>query len=152
MAPKSDKEGKGSKKSAPQTPKETPDKPAPKSKKPLDEDDDNLDEDDDAPKASAGKSASKASPKGKKDDAEEDDDEDDIEEVDEWEKVEEDEEWDPDFDEFDIPKSKTKKSTGGNTSKKAAKGADEDDLGIDEDFKALDLFNDSGFDEEEDDF
>ena len=40
MAPKSDKEGKGSKKSAPQTPKETPDKPAPKSKKPLDDEED----------------------------------------------------------------------------------------------------------------
>jgi len=72
-------------------------------------------------------------------------------EVDEWEKVEEEEEWDPDFDEFDIPKSKTKKSTGGNTSKKS-KGNDDDDLGLDDDFKDLDLFNDSGFEEEEDDF
>ena len=27
-----------------------------------------------------------------------------------------------------------------------------DDLGLDDDFKDLDLFNDSGFDEEEDDF
>ena len=88
------------------------------------------------------------------DDEDGDDDDDDMgeEEVDEWEKVEEEEEWDPDFDEFDIPKSKTKKSTGGNTSKKTTKGTDEDDLGIDEEFKDLDLFNDSGFDEEEDDF
>jgi DNA-directed RNA polymerase subunit delta len=104
------------------------------------------------PKPPPAKSSSKASPKGKKADDEEEDDDEDFEEVDEWEKVEEEEEWDPDFDEFDIPKSKTKKSTGGNTSKKTAKGADEDDLGIDEDFKDLDLFNESGFDEEEDDF
>ena len=86
------------------------------------------------------------------DDGEEDDEEgEDFDEVDEWEKVEEEEEWDPDFDEFDIPKSKTKKSTGGNTSKKT-KAGEEDDLGLDEDFKDLDLFNDSGFEEEEDDF
>ena len=50
-----------------------------------------------------------------------------------------------------FPSPKRKKSTGGNTSKKAAKG-EEDDLGLDDDFKDLDLFNDSGFDEEEDDF
>jgi sodium/potassium-transporting ATPase subunit alpha len=71
--------------------------------------------------------------------------------VDEWEKVEEEEEWDPDFDEFDIPKSKTKKPPTTGT-KKGAKGVEEEDLGIDEEFKDLDLFNDSGFDEEEDDF
>jgi hypothetical protein len=150
MAPKSDKEGKGSKKSAPQ-PKETPEKPSPKAKKPDDDDDDDDDvEDDDAPKASK-KPASKAASKVKKDD--DDDDEEDLaeDEVDEWEKVEEEEEWDPDFDEFDIPKSKTKKSTGGNTSKKATKG-EEDDLGLDDEFKDMDLFNDSGFEEEEDDF
>ena len=76
-----------------------------------------------------------------------------IEEVDEWEKVEEEEEWDPDFDEFDIPKSKTKKSTGGNTSKENdQRPATRMIWGLDEDFKDLDLFNESGFDEEEDDF
>ncbi|HEY4335716.1 MAG TPA: hypothetical protein VGM89_07460 [Puia sp.] len=150
MAPKSDKEGKGSKKSAPQ-PKET-EKPSPKAKKPADDDDDANDDqaDDDAPKASK-KPASKAASKSKKEDDEEEEEGEDFDEVDEWEKVEEEEEWDPDFDEFDIPKSKTKKSTGGNTSKKTAKG-EEDDLGIDEEFKDLDLFNDSGFEEEEDDF
>jgi DNA-directed RNA polymerase subunit delta len=153
MAPKSDKEGKGSKKSAPQIPKDTPEKPSPKSKKADDDDDDDLDDDDDTPKASSKKPASKAASKSKKDDdAEEDDDgAEDFDEVDEWEKVEEEEEWDPDFDEFDIPKSKTKKATGGNTSKKP-KAGEEDDLGLDEDFKDLDLFNDSGFEEEEDDF
>ena len=67
-------------------------------------------------------------------------------------KVEEEENWDPDFDEFDIPKSKTKKSgsASGGTSKKG-KG-DDDDLGVDDDFKDMDLFNDSGFDEEDDDY
>ena len=151
MASKSDKEGKGSKKSAPQSPKATPEKAAPKSKKPLDDEEEEDDNEEDAPKSAAKKTA-KTSSKSKKDE-DEDDEEDDFEEVDEWEKVEEEEEWDPDFDEFDIPKSKTKKSAGGTgTPKKTAKGADEDDLGLDEDFKDLDLFNDSGFDEEEDDF
>jgi len=70
--------------------------------------------------------------------------------VDDWEKVEEEEEWDPDFDEFDVPKSKTKKATTGGAPKKTAKG-DDDDLGLDEDFKDLDLFGDGDF-EEEDDF
>src|ERR1700733_544950 len=153
MASKSDKEGKGSKKSAPQSPKVTPEKASPeksspKSKK-LDDEDDDDEVEDDTPKAAAKKTA-KSSSKSKKDE-DEDEEEEDFDEVDEWEKVEEEEEWDPDFDEFDIPKSKSKKATGGNTSKKT-KAGDEDDLGLDEDFKDLDLFNDSGFEEEEDDF
>jgi len=45
-----------------------------------------------------------------------------------------------------------KKATGGNTSKKTGKGGEEDDLGLDDDFKDLDLFGERGFDEEEDDF
>jgi hypothetical protein len=152
MAPKSDKEGKGSKKSAPQTPKETPEKASPKSKKPVDDDEDvDDDADTDTPKASSGKSA-KTSSKSKKEDDDDDDEDYGEDEVDEWEKVEEEEEWDPDFDEFDIPKSKTKKATGGNTSKKTGKGGEEDDLGLDDDFKDLDLFGERGFDEEEDDF
>jgi hypothetical protein len=77
-----------------------------------------------------------------------DDDEDDADDVDDnWEQVEEDENWDPDFDEFDIPKSKTKKSGG-------KKSADDDDLGIDDEFKDLgfDDFSGSGggFDDEDD--
>jgi DNA-directed RNA polymerase subunit delta len=79
---------------------------------------------------------------------EEEEEEDETDEVDDWNKVEEEEEWDPDFNEFDIPKSKGKKSTGG-----AKKGAsDEDDFGIDEEFKDMgfaDDFND-GFDDDDD--
>jgi len=69
--------------------------------------------------------------------------------VDEWEKPEEeDDEWDPDFDEFDIPKSKGKKAAG-----PKKKGDDEDDFKVDEDFKEFDMFNDKDdFDEEDDDF
>ena len=66
---------------------------------------------------------------------------------DDWEQVEEDENWDPDFDEFDIPKSKTKKSGGGK------KASDDDDLGIDDEFKDLgfdDYDGGGGFDEEDD--
>lgn len=64
--------------------------------------------------------------------------------------MEEEENWDPDFDEFDIPKSKTKKPTG---TKKTGKGAtEEEELGLDEEFKNLDLFNETGYEEEEDDF
>ena len=107
----------------------------------------------DTPKTTAKKGRqSNRHPKIKKK-SDEDDDDDDAEgedEVDDWDKVEEEEEWDPDFDEFDIPKSKTKKAEH-RVGKKSAK-ADEDDLGLDDEFKNLDLFNDSGFDEEEDDF
>ena len=67
----------------------------------------------------------------------------------EWDRVEEEEEWDPDFDEFDIPKSKSKKSAPGST-KKSAK--EEDDLGFDEEFKDLGLFDEGGGFDDEDDF
>jgi sodium/potassium-transporting ATPase subunit alpha len=70
-----------------------------------------------------------------------------VEEDDDWNKADEEDSWDPDFDEFDIPKSKTKKATGG----AGKKGKDEDDLGLDDDFKEMDLFNDSdGFDDDDD--
>ena len=61
----------------------------------------------------------------------------------------EEEEWDPDFDEFDIPKSTGKKSTG---TKKAA--GEEEDFAIDDEFKDLGFFDDAsgGFDDDEDDF
>ena len=64
--------------------------------------------------------------------------------MDEWEKPEEEENWDPDFEEFDVPKSKGKKSTtaGG---KKA--GEDDDFKLEDDEFK--DLFNDKGYDDDE---
>jgi len=66
--------------------------------------------------------------------------------VDDWDKVEEEENWDPDFEEFDVPKSKAKKAPG-------KKGADEDDdFKVDDEFKDMDLFNESSYDDEEDDF
>ena len=146
MASKPEKEKKDLKKSVPEPPKETPGKATPKSKKKVEEDEDDDDEDVETTPKTA-----KASPKSKKDEEEDDDDiDDEVDEVDEWDKVEEEEEWDPDFDEFDIPKSKTKKSTG--PAKKTGKGAEEEDLGLDEEFKDLDLFNEGSFDEEEDDF
>jgi len=63
----------------------------------------------------------------------------------EREKVEEEENWDPDFAEFDVPKSKGKK-TGGK------KGVEEDeDFKIDDEFK--DMFNDSDeFADDDDDY
>ena len=64
--------------------------------------------------------------------------------MDEWEKPEEEENWDPDFEEFDVPKSKGKKSTtaGGK------KAGDDDDFKLEDDeFK--DLFNDKGYDDDE---
>ena len=74
-----------------------------------------------------------------------DDDEDEPETEDEWEKTDEEDSWDPDFDEFDVPKSRTAKSGG----KK-----EEEDLNFEEE-EDLDLFDDEGFDEEggsDDDF
>jgi DNA-directed RNA polymerase subunit delta len=150
MALKSDKEKKGSKTSVPEAPKQASGKGSSKAKKEADEDEE--DESFDTPSKAAPKKTAKSSSKTKKEDDDDDDIDDDVEEKDDWEKVEEDEEWDPDFDEFDVPKSKVKKSTGGGPHKKNAKGTEEDDLGLDEDFKDLDLFGEGGFEEEEDDF
>ena len=73
--------------------------------------------------------------------------EDGDDEVDDWDKVEEEEDWDPDFDEFDIPKSKGKKAAP--SGKKSSE--EEEDFKIDDEFK--DMFNESdGFDEEEEDY
>ena len=59
-------------------------------------------------------------------------------------KLEEEEDWDPDFEEFDIPKSKVKKAAGGATGGKKA-GKEEDDFSFEDDeFKDMDLFNDRG--------
>ena len=154
MASKSDKEKKDLKKSAPAASKQTIAKPsAKKAKEEEDEDDD--DDEVETPKPAAKKNAKATSAKSKKKgDDNDDDDEDDVaedEEVDEWDKVEEDEEWDPDFDEFDLPRSRAKKGSTP-VGKKAAKGGEEDDLGLDDDYKNLDLFNESSFEEEEDDF
>ena len=106
------------------------------SKKKVEEDDDDLV--DEEPKKSAKSSKS-------------DDDDDDVDEADDdWNKEEEDDTWDPDFEEFDLPKSKGKKAPGG-----AKKAEEEEDFKVEdtEDFKDLDLFNDSeSFDDEDDDF
>ena len=100
------------------------------------EDDDDLGDEEVSPKKS-GKSSK-----------EDEDDDDDVED-DNWNKDEaEDEEWDPDFEEFDLPKSKGKKAVGG-----AKKGAEEEeDFKVDDEFK--DLFNDGASldEDEEDDF
>ena len=138
MAAKSNKEPKTSGKSVTKSTGEKPKKPLPKKQS---EEDDDLEDDEDeiTPKrVSAGTSSKKTK-------NEDDEDEDDIEEEDDWNKVEEDDAWDPDFEEFDLPKSKSSK--GG-----SKKGADEEeDFKIDDEFKDLGLFNDAGF-EEEDDF
>jgi len=145
MTSKSDKEKKVSKKASPKPNEDTPKKTSPKVKKQEEDDDD--DEEGEPAKPKASKKAVKGL-SGK-----DDEDDDDVEEVeDEWEKVEEDD-WDPDFDEFDLPKSKTKKaSPGTGAPRKKEKSAGDDDLGIDDDFKEMDLFNESSFDDDEDDF
>ena len=63
--------------------------------------------------------------------------------MDDWEKPEEEDNWDPDFDEFDIPKSKAKKS---------GKKDDDDDFAIDDEFKDMGMFDDSGGFDDDDDF
>lgn len=132
-----------SSKSAPNESKEANKKVSTKPAKQLEEDDeDEVDDEETTKAAKVGKASSK---KGKEDDDEEEDAE---EAVDDWDKPEEEESWDPDFEEFDLPKSKVKKATGG----AGKKGKEEEDLGVDEEFKDMDLFNDSGFDDEEDDF
>jgi hypothetical protein len=60
---------------------------------------------------------------------------------DEWEKEEGEEgeeAWDPDFDEFDVPKSRTGKSDT----------KEEEDLNFEEEEEFNDLFDDEGFDED----
>jgi DNA-directed RNA polymerase subunit delta len=71
-----------------------------------------------------------------------------VEIEDDWNKGEEDDNWDPDFDEFDLPKSKGKKA---GVAKKPSKA--DDDFGVDDDFKDLGLFDDmndgGGFDDDD---
>lgn len=64
-----------------------------------------------------------------------------MEKDDDWNKSEDDEEWDPDFEEFDLPPSK----------KGPAKKGEEDDFKIEEDEEFKDLFNDGGFDDDDED-
>lgn len=99
-----------------------------------------------APKKAAPK---KAAPKKAKDDEEDDDDEDDMDDFDDDDDDfgkddfgdEFDFDADPDFEEFDMPKSKKGKTTTG--------GKKKDDDDFDDDFGNLDIFND-GFDDEDD--
>jgi len=104
------------------------------SKKKVEDDDDDLV--DEEPKKSAKSSKSN------------DDDDDMDESDDDWNKEEDDDAWDPDFEEFDLPKSKGKKAPG----KKSAAVDEDEDFKIDDEFK--DIFNDgdAGFDDEDDDF
>lgn len=146
MAAKSDKGNSG--KPAQKVTGVPPGKTNAKNKKPIDDEKEDGDEELEGIEEPVAKKSSKISDKKK--DGDEEDDDDDVEVVDEWEKPEEEEEWDPDFEEFDLPKSKTKKAAGP-TGKKVGKG-EEDEAGIDEEFKDLDLFNDSGLDDEEEDY
>ena len=112
------------------------------------DEDDDLEDDEldfDTPKAKKSAKGKTTASKSKDDD---DDDDADEDVADDWEKVEEEEEWDPDFEEFDLPKSKGKKSPG----KKPTAVDEDEDFKIDDEFK--DIFNDSdaGFDDEDDDF
>ena len=125
MTSKSDKEKKVSGKIISDTNK-TAKKESPKPAKKDEDDDDELEDDieETSPKQKAGKASSK---KG--------------------EKVEAEEEWDPDFAEFDVPKSKGKKAV---TPVKKG-GGDEDDFKVDDEFK--DMFNDGDeLNDEEDDY
>jgi DNA-directed RNA polymerase subunit delta len=75
-----------------------------------------------------------------------DDDDVVVEIKDDWEKADDDEDYDPDFEEFDFPKSKIKKPS-------AKKGKSDEDFDLNEDFRDLDLFNDGAdTDDDEDDF
>jgi DNA-directed RNA polymerase subunit delta len=118
------------------SPSKTPSKKDP-------EEDTEDDEASPAAKSTAGRTASAA--KSKKPESD-DDDGDDEEPVDDWEKPEEEDNWDPDFAEFDVPKSK-------NTRKTPGKKGDDDDFAIDDEFKDMGLFDDSpGYDDEDDDY
>jgi hypothetical protein len=145
------KPGKEKKTSGKIPDKESPKKESskPKSQTEGDDEEEVFEEEDDAKPAKKAGKGTVASKKAKGDD--DDDDEGDAEdEVDDWDKVEEEEEWDPDFEEFDIPKSKGKKSPGV-PGRKSAATEEEDDFKIDDEFK--DMFEEGdGFDEEEDDY
>jgi hypothetical protein len=66
-----------------------------------------------------------------------------VEKDDDWDAAEEEEEWDPDFEEFDLPKSKKGKSS---------KGEEEEDFKVEEEEDLKDLFTDGGFDDDEEDY
>lgn len=130
MAAKSDKEN---------TPKKSASQkiPGPKksslSPKKLTEEDESLGLDNDETETKAGKKLSSA--KTREDDFDSDDDTSEIEEDDDSttrKKGEGDDDWDPDFNEFDLPKSSKKTSV-----KKGGKESEDDDYKIDDEFKDL---------------
>ena len=142
MAAKPDKEKKSPGKTGSASAKESAKKASPKPGKQMEEDDDDgLDDEVDTTSVSRKAGKAVASTKTKKDD----DDDDGVDDgPDEWEKPEEEEEWDPDFEEFDVPKSKVKKAdTGGK------KPVDDEFTFEDEEFK--DLLNDKDYDDDEED-
>ncbi len=141
MTPKSEKDTKSTNKKKTVT-KAIQSKPSSKSTKKIEEDDFDFNEEDMETLKSSKKSAFPKSTKKITDDDEEDEVEDD------WTKVDEvDSSWDPDFEEFDIPKSKNKNKVGGFAKKRKRREEDDDDFSMDDDFK--DLNNDS-LDEEDD--
>lgn len=147
MAPKPGKEKKSPGIPSDSSEKESAKKASSKPPKKEDVDDDDDFEDDDV-KVSSSKKAGKVTTakKGKEDDEDEDVGEDT---VDDWDKVEEEEEWDPDFEEFDVPKSKGKKSSG----VAAKKGIVEDeDFKVDDEFKDLFEGGDELDDDDNDDY
>lgn len=77
------------------------------------------------------------------------DEEDDLEEMeDDWGKADEEDNWDPDFEEFDMPKSKSPKKAA--KGKKGNAADEDDDLGLDLNLEDDDLFNDKDeFDEDD---
>ena len=143
MAAKPDKEKKSPGKTDSTSAKDSVKKLSSKPSKQMEEDDDNdVDEDIETTPVAKKPGKGAASSKTKKDD---DDDDDGVDEgPDEWEKPEEEEEWDPDFGEFDVPKSKIKKADTG-----VKKAADDEFTFEDEEFK--DLFNDKDYDDDEED-
>jgi len=144
MTSKPDKEKKSTGKTNNPSRKDADKKISPKSKK-QEEDDDALEEEEEVETTPSSKKGGKAASASKKSKSNDDDGDEDP--IDEWDKVEEDEEWDPDFEEFDLPKSKVKKSSGG---KKGAE--EEEEFKIDDEFKDLGLFNEGDFEEEDEDF
>lgn len=145
MTPKSEKDAKSTNKK--KTVKKTVQpKPSSRATKKLEEDDFDFNEEDmETPKSSKKSAFPKSTKKIT------DDDEEDEEIEDDWTKVDEvDSSWDPDFEEFDIPKSKNKNKASGFAKKRKRREEDDDeddDFSIDDDFK--DLNNDS-LDEEDD--
>lgn len=116
-------------------------KPSLKSKKLIHEEEEDV-EIEDVRILTSGKKA--GSVKAKSED--EEDEVDEIEEDDNWKKEDDDEDWDPDFAEFDLPKSSSKK---GVTIKKGIK-EDDDDFKIDDEFKDLFSHRSSKYDDDDD--